>query len=87
MIDFSLMEMAKMYAIQSVAIVEIKLREGVLVKQAKAANTSVKKMKLVVQEAEQRTNTCEENCHRINKAVPLACINFAEEGIIKEMVP
>ena len=52
------------------------MREGSLVKQAKAANKNVKKMKLVVQEDEKRTNTWEENCQRIDKEVPLACTNF-----------
>ena len=52
MIEFSLMEMVEVYAMQSVAVVEIKVREGALVKQVNATNKSVKKMKLVVQEAE-----------------------------------
>ena len=35
MIDFSLLEMDEVYVMQSVAIVEIKVKEGVLVKKAK----------------------------------------------------
>ena len=43
-------------------------------------------MKLAVQEAEQKTKTWEENRHRLDKAVALACTNFAEDGTIEEMV-
>ena len=56
-IDFSLMEMVEVYEMQSVAFVEIKVGEGTLVKQVNPAYTSVKKMKLVVQEAEQKMKT------------------------------
>ena len=70
---------------QSVACVEIKVGEGTLVKQVNPAYTSVKKMKLVVQEAEQKMKTWEENHHRLDKAVALSYINFAQEGIIEEM--
>ena len=62
---------------QSVAFAEIKVQEGTLVKQVKAAYTSVKKMKLAVQEAEQKMKTWEENHHRLDKAVALSYIKFS----------
>ena len=84
---FSLMEMVEVYAMQSAAVVEIKVREGALVKKVKAANKSVKNMKIVVQDFEQKMKTWEENCHSLDKVVALACTNFAEEGITEEMGP
>ena len=44
-------------------------------------NKSVNKMKQAVQEAEHKTKTWEENWHRLNKVVALACTNFVDEGI------
>ena len=79
------MEMVEVYAMQSAAVVEIKVREGTLVKQEKATNKSVKKMKLKVQEGEQKMKTWEENCHRIDKTIALTCTKFVEEGIREEM--
>ena len=81
------MEIVDVYAIHSATVVEIKVREGSLVKQTQAANKSVNSIKLVVQEAIKNKNTWEENPHRIDNAVALAYTNFLEEGIIKEMVP
>ena len=40
-----------------------------------------------MQEAEQKTKTWEENMHRIDKVVSLACTNFEDAGIKEEMVP
>ena len=62
---------------QSVAFAEIKVGEGTLVKQVKPTYTSVKNMKLVVQEAEQKMKTWEENHHRINKAIAISYIKSA----------
>ena len=52
---------------------------------AKAAHEEIKKMKLEVQETEQKKNGWEENRQKISKAVALAHNNFKEEGITKEI--
>ena len=46
------MEMDKVYAMKSAAIVEIKVRECALTKKAKITNQNIKKMKLAVQDVE-----------------------------------
>ena len=47
-IDFSLMVMDEVYAMQSASVSEIKVQEGALIKKTKATNKSVKNIKLVV---------------------------------------
>ena len=44
-------------------------------------------MKQEVREAEQKRKMWEENRHRLNKAVSLACTNFVDARITEEMVP
>ena len=51
-IDFLLMDMIEVYAIQSVVAAEIKVRECAMAKQMKDANKNIMKMKLLVEENE-----------------------------------
>ena len=51
-IDFSLMQIDELYALHNVAIIEMKVRMGTLIKQAKFTNKIVNKMKLEVQGTE-----------------------------------
>ena len=48
-IEFSHMRISKVYAMKNLAVVEMKIREGALIKQVKVANKSVDKMKQVEQ--------------------------------------
>ena len=57
------------------------MREHTLAKQAKVANKSIKKMKLVRQENDEKMKAWEENCERIDKVVDMACKNFTKDGI------
>ena len=54
---------------------------------AEVANKSVSKMKEAVKEAEKQTKMWEENRHSLDKALSLACTNFADEGTTEEMFP
>ena len=52
-----------------------------LAKQAKDENKSIKKMKLVRQENDEKMKASEENCQRIDQVVDMACKNFTKDGI------
>ena len=58
-----------------------------MIKKEKVTNKSVNKMKQEVQESEHKTKMWEENRHRLEKVVALACTNFVEEGITEEIFP
>ena len=49
------------------------------------SNKVVRKMKKIVKEVENKGNTWEENRHRLDNVVALACTNFVNAGIIEEM--
>ena len=49
-IDFSQMSMYEVYVIQNVTVVEMKVREGIFIKQVCASNKIVIKMKKTVKE-------------------------------------
>ena len=50
-IDFSTILIYEVYSIENAAIVEMKVREGTLVKQVRESNNIVHKMKKIVNEA------------------------------------
>ena len=53
------MHMTEVYALQNVAVIEMKLREGSLIQQVRVVNKSINKMKQVVKEAEKKKKTWE----------------------------
>ena len=86
-IDFAGMNINEVYVVHTVVNAEIKLHDPTLATKVKVAHKDIKKMKLEVQETEQKKNECEENYQKSSKAVALTCKNFAEEGITEEMAP
>ena len=79
--------MNEVYAVQSVVNIDIKLLECNLETKLHSTHKDIKKMKLEIQETEQRKMELEGNCHKISKEVSLTCKNFEEEGKTKEMTP
>ena len=69
------------YIIHDVTVLEMKVREGTLIKHEKVSDKVVSKINKMVKEGEQRDKTWEENMHRINNVVALSCNNFVDEGI------
>ena len=84
-IDFLQILLYEVYAMQNFVVMEMKVREGALIKQEKVSNKVVSKMKKTIKEAKQKAKTWEEDRHKLDNVVALACINFADEGITKEM--
>ena len=66
-IDFSTLPMYEVYAIRNVAVIEMKVREGKLVKKVRASNNTINKMKKIVKETERKSKTWEEDMHRLQK--------------------
>ena len=58
-IYLSVIKMIEVYTIHIVLFFKIKVREHTLAKQAKVANKSIKKMKLVRQENDEKMKACE----------------------------
>ena len=58
-----------------------------MINQAEETNKHSNNMKQEVKEAEQKTKMWEENKHRLDKAISIACTCFVDEGIIEEMFP
>ena len=81
------MWMSKVYVMKNVIVTEMNVRENALIKQVKVANKIVNKMKQAVQEAEHKTKTWEENMHRLDNVVALACTNVFDEEITADMFP
>ena len=79
------MSLYEVYAMQNVTVVEMKVREGALIKQAKVENKNVSKMKKIVQETKQKSKNWEENKNRCDNVVSLSCSQFSDEGITQEM--
>ena len=79
------MSLYEVCAMQNVAVTEMKVREGALIKHDKVENKNVSKMKKIVQETGQKEKNCEENKHRLENFVSLSYSHFVDEGIIEEM--
>ena len=52
-IDFSALPMYEVYSIQNVAVTEMKVKEGALVKTVRASNKTIHKTKRTIKEVEQ----------------------------------
>ena len=64
---------------------KMKETKGALIKHAKVANKSVNKVNKTVQVTEKKEKNWGENRNRLDNVVSLACKNFDNEGIMKEM--
>ena len=51
------MSLYEVYAMYNVTVMEMKVREGALIKQAKVENKNVKKMNKIVQDTKQESKT------------------------------
>ena len=80
-IDFSQMSLYEVYAIHNVAVMKMKVREGASIKQEKATNKTISKMKKTIKQVEQKAKTWEENRNKLDNVVALACTNFTDAGI------
>ena len=84
-IDFLHMFLYEFYVIQNVVVMEMKVREGALIKQVHTSNKTVSNMKKTIKETEEKAKTWEEEIYRLDNVVTLAFSNFVDEGITNEM--
>ena len=79
------MSLYEVYVIQNATVMEMKVREGSLIKKVHTSNNIVSNMKKKFKETKQKAKTWEVDRNMLKNVLTLTCNNFADEGITKEM--